>query len=146
MTVDRQPVYRLAPRRTGTALLGLAVPQVILLAAGAAAVVLIPATTRSGAGAVTGLVVAAACAAVAFCPVGGQPLYGALPVLLRYAARRAVGRAGWSAPLPLLTPAAGKRVLAVRARPATAPACLAGLELVSVRGRTGPASAGPWRR
>jgi hypothetical protein len=129
--------YRLTGRRTGTVLLGLAVPQVVLAAAGVAAAVLLAAGTGSTGGVVAGLLAAAGCAVLAFAAAGGRPAYQAAPTLAVFAVRRATGRLRWTAPLPLLTgtpeqaDGSGRRPAA---RPASGslPKCLAGLELMAV--------------
>jgi hypothetical protein len=129
--------YRLTGRRTGTVLLGLAVPQVILAAAGVAAAVLLAAGTGSSGGVVAGLLAAAGCAVLAFATAGGRPAYQAAPTLAVFAVRRATGRLRWTAPLPLLTgtpeqaDGSGRRP-AARPVPGGLPTCLAGLELVAV--------------
>jgi hypothetical protein len=140
--------YRLTDRHTGSAIFGLAAPQLALLTAGVVTVVLLPALTRSIAGLAAGAAVALVFAMAAFCPAGGRPLYVMLPVLARFTVRRLSGRSRWTAPLPLLTgsPATyssngspGRKRAARGA--AHLPRCLTGLELHAVA-RTEWAGAG----
>ena len=125
------PFYRLPERRTGTVLLGLTVPQLVLTAVGVATAVLVSAGTRSAAGVLAGLGVAAGCGLAAFVPVGGGPAHEAAATLAGFLVRRAAGRHRWAAPLPLLTGTPAGHAAAGRAG-RLLPACLAGTELLAV--------------
>ncbi|MBL7487417.1 PrgI family protein [Frankia sp. AgB1.9] len=95
-----EPVYRLAPRRSGTAFYGLTVAQLALAATGI--LLMVAATTMLGgsAGLVAGATCLTAAVLIATVRVDGEPLYQALPLLVRYAlthprraaARRSSGR------------------------------------------------------
>jgi hypothetical protein len=121
---------------------GLAVPQLLLAAAGIVAAVIVPASTRSGMGLAGGLVAGAVCWLLAFCPVDGRPVYEVLPALARFAVLRRGGRSRWVSPLPLLTGTAasigGQREDRSRmaggqlAGGTRLPQCLTGLELIAV--------------
>jgi hypothetical protein len=132
--VTSERTYRLPERRTGTVLLGFAVPQLLFAACGTTALVVLPALTRSGLGALAGLVVAAGCVLLGFAPVAGQPAYQAAVTLAGFTMRQAAGgRRGWVAPLRPHTgaPAPGPaRRWAAEGR--SVPRCLAGLQLLAV--------------
>jgi hypothetical protein len=120
--------YRLAGKRVGSALFGLAPPQLLLVAIAVVAAVALPTSTRSSIGLIAGLAVAGMCAAMAFCPVGGQVAHEVVPVVAGYAMRKAAGRTRWAAPLPLLTGTGPSR----DRRPPALPPGLSGLGLVAV--------------
>ena len=142
MTPNRTPEYRLDRSTSGGALLGLSVPQLFFLAAGVASIVLLPTTTRSAAGLLAGAGLAAGCTVAAFGRIGAEPVYTWVLILSRFVLHRTMGRTAWMAPLPLLTgtpPNPASRHTnrhqseARRRRTATLlPACLRGLELVTV--------------
>src|SRR5437016_234136 len=93
--------YHLADRRTGGAAFGLAVGQLLLVASGVVALVLLPVLLHSMTSVIAGMVVAVTAGILAFCPAAGRPAYLVVPVAARFAARRISGRARWCAPLPL---------------------------------------------
>jgi len=129
---QEEATYRLAGRRTGSALFGLSAAQLVLVCAGGIAAVLTPARARSEWGLAGGLVIAAVCAVLAFCPAGGRPLHESLPPFASFAIRRATGRHRWAAPLPLLTGTPAERGRRDRGGSRALPRCLAGLELLPV--------------
>jgi hypothetical protein len=93
---EGQAAYRLAGRRTGSALFGLSATQLVLACSGAVAVVLTLTRTGSGWGLAAGLIIAAVCAALAFCPMGGRPLYEALSPVTSFAIRQVARRRRWA--------------------------------------------------
>jgi hypothetical protein len=127
--------YQLSARTAGTALFGLSVPQLGLLAAGAILALRLvtaggptPAHVLFGAGAI------GVATAVSFTPWAGRRLYEMVPTMARFSLRAATDQNRWLAPIPL----AG-----VDGRPlgnAPLPRCLVGLE---IRGVPRPAWAGP---
>jgi hypothetical protein len=129
-------------RAGGGALLGLQWPQILLLAGGITALVVLPAATHGIPGAIAAAVLAVCCALAAFTQVDGQPLYGWVVVLVPFIIRRVSGQTRWTAPLPLITgtpslPAEANRggftglCLAV-SEGRSLPRCLTGLELHAV--------------
>jgi hypothetical protein len=129
---EEQAAYRLAGRRTGSALFGLSATQLVLACSGAVAVVLTLTRTGSGWGLAAGLMIAAVCAALAFCPMGGRPLYEALSPVTSFAIRQVARRRRWAAPLPLLTGTAPKASRREEGGSRALPRCLSGLELLPV--------------
>jgi hypothetical protein len=135
------PGYQLNRAEHGTAVLGLLVPQVLLLAAGIGSLIGFPALHGGVVGLVVGGVVGTSCAVLALWPAGGRPGYTMVPVLARFGLCQVRGGGRWTAPLPLLSGRPGPdddlRVGAPtgrrsrRGRSAT-PRCLAGLELHAV--------------
>jgi hypothetical protein len=136
MRRERSDEYQLARRPSGGALLGLRVPQVLLLAIAIGAFVFLSAITHSVVGVCTGATVAACGVTAAFGRINGEPIHSWAPVVMRFAFQRAAGGSRWTAPLPLLSGTAqlSGAVLADRRgrREATLPRCLTGLELRAV--------------
>ncbi|OHV64166.1 hypothetical protein [Pseudofrankia sp. BMG5.36] len=110
------PVYRLPPRRVGTALYGLTVSQLTLTAAGLTSLILATVLIRGQAGLLTGTAALVVAVLLATVRLGGEPLHDLLPLLLRFtvaaprcrvAARRTAtaegGLPGWLPGLDLLT-------------------------------------------
>jgi hypothetical protein len=135
-----EPSYHLPPRRSGTAWFGLTGPQVALIGAGTATVVVGISTAGSPVGILVSVVVAGVCLLAAVVPVAGQPLYQLAPTVLAYQLGRLLGRGRWNQPLPRSTatgaappPARGRRSLArAGGQVAGMPPVLAGLEIVAV--------------
>jgi hypothetical protein len=134
MTASPPPGYHLGERTHHGALLGLRLPQILLLSGALIAVVLPAASTRSTRGLLTGTTLALVCAVLAFGRAGGEPLYSWAPTLTGYLTHRAGGRGLWLAPLPLLTgtPPTPHQSRPTSRRARVLPRCLAGLELLAV--------------
>lgn len=126
--------YQLSARRAGTALFGLSVPQVALMAVGILAAVRV--LTAGGPTAAHFAIAAgsmAAAAAVSFTPWGGCRVYEMIPAAARFGVRAALSENRWLAAVP---------PVGVDGRPlgkAELPRCLSGLE---IRGVNRPAWAG----
>ncbi|MDT3444466.1 SCO6880 family protein [Pseudofrankia sp. BMG5.37] len=110
------PVYRLPPRRAGTALYGLTVSQLTLTATGVTSLILATVLVGGRAGVLTGTAALVVAVLLATVRLGGETLHDLLPLLLRFAlagprrrvaARRTAaagaGLPGWLPGLDLLT-------------------------------------------
>lgn len=93
-TAEIDPAYVFGPRDRRTLLLGMRLPQVLLVAAGAAALLggLLSSATL---GLTAGLAVAALCLALAFVPLQGRPLVDWARPILNYTYGRVTGQADY---------------------------------------------------
>jgi hypothetical protein len=127
--------YHLVPRRSGTALFGASVPQVVLIGLGAGSVAVSPALLGASSGTAVGVGVLMTCLLLAFMRAGGEPLVHLLPVVIAYLVHTRGEHSEGREPGPCHPGMAREGSVRRPASPPELPGLPGSVELVSAPGR-----------